>query len=412
MKFNMRITSAGIALGALTLMGCQQEVSYPWPEWVPEPSASQANLDPEAEPEANAYGDYDQAAAIVVRRVPDHLSRVYFTSGMKRIVRQEIEPARELVYQAFSRPFTPEPFRVDSERSSRQEAAWRLIGQSMVWDMEDALVRQDWVAATEIFGDIHRFAEQVSGASPAAATIGFSVCADARDLISGNLVEFSPGRLETLARVMQESIDQPKVQVVAERERIAMLGAVQRVQDALRDSRTAQLEESLGRGVVDAVEDLAKLKGAERMVYFQEMAAAAEAEAEWLKQESQKPLAQRKAPPDWPESGKEWVPIAKHYFLSGRAYLTQHDLHVARTRLMALHCLIRASIARRQVAPVALDSFGTSLTQDPYTGENFVFDSDGRDYILYSPGPDLTDNGGESGDEGLSPDLTVARPIL
>jgi hypothetical protein len=412
MKFNMPIASAGIALGAMALMGCRQEVVYPWPDWVPQTTAEQADQEPEAEPQANAYHDYEQAARIVARRVPDHLARVYFTSGMKRIVRSEIEPARELVYQAFSKPLDPEPSKLNAARASEREAAWRLIGQSMVWDLEDALVRQNWVAATEVFGDIHRFAEQISGVSPTAATIGFAVCGDARELISGNLVEFSPGRLQTLAQILQESIDQPKVQAVAASERVAMLTAVQQVQDSLRDSQTARLEETLGRGVANAVEDLANLKGAERMVYFQEMAAAAEAEADWLQQESQKPLAERSAAPDWPESGKEWVPIAEHYFLSGRAYLAQHDLHMARSRLLALHCLIKASIARRQVAPVALDSFGPSLTRDPYTGEPFVFDSDGRDYILYSPGPDLTDNGGESGDEGLTPDLTIARPIL
>jgi len=55
--------------------------------------------------------------------------------------------------------------------------------------------------------------------------------------------------------------------------------------------------------------------------------------------------------------------------------------------------------------PKSLDLLGvdSSLLVDPFNGESLIYKPQGSDYLLYSVGPDLKDNGGVPADEGHEP---------
>ena len=73
----------------------------------------------------------------------------------------------------------------------------------------------------------------------------------------------------------------------------------------------------------------------------------------------------------------------------------------ARNRLILIALKIRGYRLRHGSLPASLDPLGidSSLLIDPYTGGRFLYKPQGADYLLYSVGPDLKDDGGVPADE-------------
>ena len=82
---------------------------------------------------------------------------------------------------------------------------------------------------------------------------------------------------------------------------------------------------------------------------------------------------------------------------------------LARTRLLAIEAEVLHQIKAAGRAPASLAALPTALTVDPFTGLPFVYRANGAVYSVYSVGDDQRDDGGETDEGFLRPDLTLEK---
>jgi hypothetical protein len=106
-----------------------------------------------------------------------------------------------------------------------------------------------------------------------------------------------------------------------------------------------------------------------------------------------------------------WRRAAAHYLGSWRPMLARHDRTLARTRLWIINLMLERARLLDQDPPATVEKFSESVRLDPFSGESLGYIFDGRFSRVYSIGEDLVDNGGETDQAGLVPDLTL-EPIF
>ncbi len=84
---------------------------------------------------------------------------------------------------------------------------------------------------------------------------------------------------------------------------------------------------------------------------------------------------------------------------------TRYDVATARSRIVLAALSIRAYQAQHGRLPASLADLRLppEMTQDPFSGKPLVYRRAGADYLLYSVGPDLTDDGGVPANEAIVP---------
>ena len=242
--------------------------------------------------------------------------------------------------------------------------------------------------------------------------MGYPIADSLRRILAPALRDLTPGQLSKLAAAVSEALtDRPPPTSITAHERLAMMAAIQAVQDAYRDGHLKAITDQFGNTTRDAFEALENDKGraeSKRVVFFAAMVADAEAEAKWLEQASVTPAGQRSPEPSpKPTSKQPWHSLARQFVLAGGAMLKAGDLTLTRTHLLALTCDLLAISKTSGAAPHDLSLFPRDLNNDPYTGRSFYYVPEGIDFILYSAGPDGLDNGGDTDETGVQPDLKL-----
>lgn len=387
----------------LGIFGCKPLPAPPYANWY----ASIAKSAPRADSAYQVYVD----AAIAAERLPkDDLNRVSFTPGQRRRIAKALESVIGPVVRETRRCEMPPRVFGPSEAPAHQRG-WRLIGRALAWKVEDHLVQGESEQAIRTGLAAFRFGFALAGGSASDAALGYQIVDDARAALAPALLTFSPVDLTRLINGMSDVLrHRPSLDRLLENERGAMRAAVQFVQDAYRADDFDALELQLGpdaREPIRYLKDLRRRDGADRVRYFEGFAAEIEPEIDLLSERAKRP-AEARGP--WPAPSSEarpWKRLARHFFRTGRPLIEMDDRVTARTRLFILNALVLRSIKETGAAPKSLSIFPADLTRDPYTGRPFRYAAAKAEYRLYSIGSDLRDDGGETDELGLSPDMTV-----
>jgi hypothetical protein len=388
---------------AFALCGCRGHDAVPYTQWV----QSQPTYQP-AIGSGNAFDVYASAAQLAESIAGDKLYRVDFDASMKAKLDKQLAPALSKVFAATSRscrfefqptgPFDTKPYR----------SGWRLLGRAIVWRIEAAISTGDWSRAVTWTIAATRFGSDLSGGDAADATLGYGIADEARRVLAPRIPEIPARDLERLSGGIQLALkNSPPIRQTLDNEGKSMLASVQYVQDVYREKRFVELNDKLQKGVRQGIEYLEKMKDSERPRYFDGFAAEAQKEITELIGRADLPRDERKPMPDPRAEYRPWKRLAGHFLRTGRPLLDVRDQFLARTRLFVLCSKIQAIAQTTKLAPANLSAFPKEIRTDPFSGKNFIYRSSSMDFKLYSVGRDGRDDGGETDEVGVDPDLVL-----
>lgn len=392
-----------ILLSCLLLAsGCHRAPEAPFPSWL-ESSVPGSNS-------TGSFASYEKAADLAEKSAPSLVRRVSFTPGMKEDAIRLLKPSIALIQQAVRHPsaFAFKPT-LPNEVAEHQRG-WRLIGRTLTWRIEKAIAegRTDDAASDTVLAV--RFGLELSGGSATDASLGLTTVNEALQAVGPGLQLMSATSLKRLALGLDKALRaRPSIEQSITHERLSMLTAVQWVQDSYRSGDFEAISRTIGPDSREAVTFLKEMKPKDaslRPAYFRGFANEAETMVNWLRQCSQLPASARPKRPSEPSNAwRPWKRFAKHFFWTAEPLLSLDDLAVARIRLGILQAVVRSRILATHSAPDSLASYPKRWTLDPYSGKPFVYRAEGLDYDLYSVGPNLQDDAGDSNETGLQPDL-------
>ena len=392
-----------VALAALAPVGCHHDDSAPYPEWIP---AHAIPVRRGALAELRQVGVEAEAA---VRGIQHKAA----PSGKEvREMDAKLVPLMAAVSRACSLPVVDDYVPEASLAPNLSRIGWAALGGAYERRLHAAVAKRDYVEAARLDAEGTRFALIVACGDASDALVGYPIADSLRRILAPALRDLEPGQLSKLAAAVTAALmDRLSPATIASHERLAMLAAIQAVQDAYRDGHLAALAGQFGLTTKDAFDALENDKGraeSKRAAFFAAMAADAEAEATWLNQAIETAAAQRPPEPNPKSSSKApWHSLARQFILAGGAMLSANDLTLARTRMLALTCDLYAIGKTSGAVPRDLHLFPPELNKDPYTGRPFYFVPEGLDFKLYSAGLDGIDNLGETDDTGTQPDVLL-----
>lgn len=399
-----RLVLIGIAFATL-LSGCSARSELAFPDWL-------RNSGSTPSPEGR-YVAYARAADQVESAAEKYLATVYFTPGKRDACLKLIGPALKTLSQGSTRAelswgFTP----TSPLESPDKVAAWRLLGRGLVWKIETAVRESDHQTAVRCAILATRFGMDLVGGGAMEGSLGLAICDEARRAISPALSKLTPEELSHLANgIGNVLVKRPALSDTIEHERLNLLAGVQQIQDAYRDEAWGQLVKGFGpdvRAAVDRLKEMKLKEPASAIGFFKGLADEADQEARYYATLAELPRGQRNDlnKPDH-DPGRPWRRFARHCVGTLRPLLDQYDSTLARTRLLVLEAELQKRARAGEHFPRDLKQFGADLATDPYSGEPFPYRADGTDYRVYSVGPDLSDDGGQTDETFASPDVRL-----
>jgi hypothetical protein len=299
-------------------------------------------------------------------------------------------------------PFIPDPART----------GWELLATALGNRLQRQLWKHDDLGAVETFHLGLRFGFEVAGGDAADVAVGLPIVDQLRSTLAAHLLDLSPGALKKLTSDLETTLPTfPPGPQNAENERQMMLREVQAIQDAYRDNQLEALEAAFqpqGHDLLHALETLHERDDVRRKEFFEHLAAAGDAEADWISASSRQPAIKRLAEPVFkPSARRPWQALAHYLFGAGGPMLRQRDLTLARTRLLYLNALALYATKTVGTPSDRLPTHAPSLVQDPYSGDVLHYVLRGKTPLIYSVGTDGLDNGGETDAALLQPDLRL-----
>lgn len=284
----------------------------------------------------------------------------------------------------------------------------RLIGESLLWDMEASIASQQLDGAVLRCGQITKLGSQLLGGGAYEATLGISLIDRARAILAPELGKLGAGQLGTLAKSISASIAaRPPLTQCLQNESESMLLSLQQAQDIAQTGDFEKLEEKLGKSTHDEVALLKSIGGDPIKVVgvFDWIGDDIKARSKWHIDQMQSPNPDID-PPEL-KSRKNWR-VLYRYFASNLDSLSPYVKKcAARTQLFMLECYLRQKVKLKAPLPATLDAFSKAAVRDPFTGKPFYFKSGAGEFKVYSAGEDGIDDGGESNETFDSPDLVI-----
>lgn len=387
---------------ALALAGCGRPAKVEWPAW----GHAAASGEP-----TGAFAEYVRLGLEVGRQLPDDAQRTGFLPGQRDRAMAKLAPYLSRLQLAARQPATFASDRRSPLRPAPEQAGWRLLGRGLAWSAEDAAKRGDFDAAISWSLTGLKFGYELTGGTAMDASLGFALVAEARAAIAPHLTQMGAGQLGRLAEgVSKVWRARPPMNRVAAFEQGNYYQAGATVQSFFMRDDVDLLWTWLGkeaREPIVALERLSKRPEDEQARFFANWQAEIGQEIEAF--ESRAGVRASKRPP-WPkeiDANRPWAELSRMLFGTLRPILAQQDAESARTQMLALHAWVLRDVKARRKAPASLSAFGRDLAADPFGEGDFVYRADAQEYMLYSVGPDLRDNGGESDPSGTTPDLVL-----
>ena len=286
----------------------------------------------------------------------------------------------------------------------------RLIGSSLIWDIEEALSNHDYDKAIPACGQATQLGFALMSGGAYEASLGASFINQARQKMIPILGNLSGLQLGKLGSVLQKSsAKRPSLQVAVENERDNMLLGLQQVQDAFEKNRPESLQERLGSSAKDTIDMLQSLEKDQEKgkALFDWIGNDITARTEWylklLKNPSSAGLQPKK------DETKSKLMIYRYFGSSIENLVPMLQLTYCRTQLFVLECYLKQKLKMGKDLPDSLAKFSRAATIDPFTGEPFYYKASGSSYMLYSAGEDGVDNGGTTDSSGRSRDIQLEK---
>jgi len=391
---------------ALALSGCQNSSPPPLAP-IAEP-ARPVVAQPSSE---NAFDHYLLAAQQAARLPKEKLFAETYTPGLRKAVLNDLkEPLAQLIKGTRKRcewryepPAYLEPI--------PEMAGYQILAKALTWQIEAAVKERAYGRALDLYLIAAKFGTDMSGGASFEAVTGFAIIDQARQALAPALPEMSPQGLQRLALAQTAILrNAPTAQQVLDHELQAMKSALQAYQDAFAKGTTKDLSKKLGFGgdaIVAQLDALSKESPENRQKFFGNLTKEAEAEILDLRARAAKPTRERAEYPDLGAGGRPYWRIARAALRGGRVYLEARDYSLAWGRLLVAYSQSMARLKKTGTAPTDLAGIAAPIRLDPFTGRNLIYRAQGSDFLVYSVGSNLRDDGGSTDESFRAPDLRL-----
>lgn len=382
----------------LAVAGCRGH-ERPLDKWTSNltPAASSPAFD-----ELLAIGREAEAAS------PKLVVRTDFYPSHKKAAAKACAPliARLARIQRAPLTFAYRPAGLETDLPARK--GWRLIGRVLAWQIADAAAAKAWPSAIERWRMATRFGFDLTGGGAADATLGLAIADDARRAIAPALREMPASSQELLASRAEAVLKaRPILDHAVHNEAANMLTILQYLQDAYASDRLPEAAKPLGPSVADDVDRLVKGGREKAVEAFRGIGEEIKEIDSVLADDARRPARARK----WEfEPGAVRGRMFRRAIVGGvDSLLGMNDATLARTRLLVAECRLRALALTKKPLPRGLDGLCPTAHTDPYSGDELIYRRDGKEWSVYSVGPDGKDDGGQTDAAGNAPDLRLER---
>jgi hypothetical protein len=391
----------------LILIGCNRDPTPEFPQWhTPKAPYSPHPNSP------NAFDDYALAAIETEATLPTMLHRTHFTPGMKLSILKKLEKPLDKIRLATTHKCdfvfqARQPF-----EGSKYHPGWRTLGRALCWNIEYSLYKSNPSQAIQDFLVATQFGFDLTEGDCLDASLGLTIIDNARKAFLPAIPSLSLEQMEQIAhKLIQIHHTRPSLRETLLHETENMFAAVQYLQDVYKQRRFEVLYEKLGpdcKPCITYLKRLANKNSQKSLAYFKDFAAEAKKISQNLLEDAEKPATQRQKKTE-KKPQKPWQKFSKHFFGTASPFLILYDRTLARTRLLILHLMILKQVKSTHVAPQNLSPFPKEIIVDPFSGQSFIYNSVGIEYILYSIGENLQDDGGHTDETGTFPDLVLEQ---
>ncbi len=405
-----------VALTVVALAGCKKHDRVEFTKWVAPSSQSRMTVTEASAKLVSAGSAVDQRAKASVK--PDSkgkptspiTTRTTFFPKQKKEARKIIGGSKKealaaaalidhLVYEPTG--LTPPPSYL---------AGIRLIGNSLIWDIEDALSNHDYDKAIPACGQATQLGFALMSGGAYEASLGASFINQARQKMVPVLGNLSGLQLGKLGAVLQKaSAKRPSLQVTVENERENMLLGLQQAQDAFENNKLDGLQDRLGVSSKDTIDMLQSLEKDQEKgkAIFDWIGNDITARSGWYLKLLKSPRNAGLQPKK--DETKSKLMIYRYFGSSIENLVPMLQLTYCRTQLFVLECYLKQKLKMGKDLPDSLSKFSRVATLDPFTGEPFYYKASDSSYVLYSAGEDGIDNGGTTDSNGRRQDIQLEK---
>lgn len=397
-------------LSLLVVAGCHRGHEAPLPTFAEVPSPYVPG-----DGSTNAYDTYVLAAGATEAAVQGLGKDLLHRTAFQPAQRSRIVTALGPTLSRLGSVHVPCDFRYVPAALGTPEkdrAAWRLIGRSLRWRIDDSLARGDLQGAVANFRIAARFGNDLCGGNPADRTLGSDIVEEARLAILPALPKLDLAGLRALADAGKTGLQRrPGLDKCLENADADMKIALQTLTQAIGTGKFTVLETIVGKDFRDLEPTLKQLKESGAAEFLSDLDQDRRRLNDAWKAAAAHPASERGELLDVKLKGsRPRRTFARHFFLIGRPLLAIEDRSVTRQRLLILEAELRRTAKLSGKAPVDLSKVSKPWSTDPYSGRTFGYLPDGAEFRVYSVGPDLKDDLGDTDESGLSPDIRTVIP--
>jgi hypothetical protein len=403
------------ASAALLTSGCRRAETVTFTEWS---SKTVTSIDPTS-PQAKIIniGESVERAAIAMAPLdkkgkPSNplTSRTTFFPQQKKDARRIIGNSRAVLLSSIQKGMNWSHQPVGLDPAPAYLRGLRLIGYSILWEIEDSLRTEKYDGAVTGCINAHKVGAALLHGGGFEASLGCYLIDESRKKVLTKIGMFSALQLGNLAQGLQNSWGyRPDLARPIEHEKASMLLALQQAQDLFEAKKLDKLRERIGsssRETIDLLQSIVD-KPAKGKDVFDWVGKDIRARSEWLLKKAKDP--RNAGPPPELRERRNWR-LLYRYLATNLDSLVPHLLTTStRTQLFIVECYLRQKVKVKRPLPKVLKAFSPSAVRDPYSGRPFFYKAEGQEFRIYSAGEDGIDNGGETDSAFKAPDMTVER---
>lgn len=287
----------------------------------------------------------------------------------------------------------------------------KLIGLSLIWNIEQATADHDLDKAIVACGQATKLGFALMGGGAYEASLGASLINQARAKLVPHIGSLSSNQLGKLGLTLQRaSTGRPAMQISVENERDNMLLSLQQAQDMFASNQLDRLQERLGSSAKDQIEQLQSLQDDQEKgkLIFDWIGNDISMRTDWFLKKVKDP--RKVGPPPKLDQKKSYAMLYRYFGTNIENLVPLLQSTYCRTQLFVLECYLKQKQKMQKPLPNSLSKFSRSAILDPFTGEPFYYKAGSSSYILYSAGEDGIDNGGKTDSSFRFPDLLLEKP--
>jgi hypothetical protein len=358
----------------------------------------------------NAFDAYIKGADLVEASQSPLLKRTFFYAKQRRDLVQLCNPAIRLAMNAgnsASFPYAPHgPF-----AAMPHGQGWRLMGLAFSISIDELIEAKDYANAVSRAIEGTRFGLNLCGGGAMEADLGLQIVDDCRRAILKNFELIPADQLRRLGQGVKAAwLSKPAVLEMIEHEGQQMESCLTAIESAAQSKSFSEFDRRLGKGGTDVSQYLQTANQGDLQKFLDGLRDEMRERISRARQLAVLTVADRNKKEFKAFSkSRPWRRYAWHYFLTLDPLLPIWDASMARTSMLVLACELEARRRERRDPPASLSEFSPELTRDPFTGQTFIYRANEANYVVYSVGEDLIDNGGPSRGAYTRPDLGLER---